>query len=196
VLSCAVLEDAALLRDVTTGRITDAQWRTVLSDRLHASHGDAGPEAVRRWSRSPGLVVAEVLEIVRAARLRFTVALLSNATTRLEHDLASLGLDGEFDAVFNSSRLGVAKPDPSIFQIACARLGTAPGQCAFIDDSLPNVEAAERAGMIGHQFTDHRSLRDFLDGLTADLTHPQPALSVSVPPTYEGKVHADQRGCP
>ena len=40
------------------------------------------------------------------------MALLSDATDRLPRDLQRLGPDGELDAVFNSSELGLAKPDP------------------------------------------------------------------------------------
>lgn len=52
------------------------------------------------------------------------------------------------DAVFISSMLGVAKPSPKIFVLACERLGTTPERCAYVGDSFgPDVVGAASAHM-------------------------------------------------
>ena len=51
------------------------------------------------------------------------MVLLSNATDRLEEDLERLGVLHEVDEVYNSSRLGLAKPDPRIFAAVTATKG-------------------------------------------------------------------------
>ena len=51
---------------------------------------------------------------VRAAGL--PVGLATNATDRLDADLARLGLVGEVDVVVNSSAIGVHKPAPEFFE--------------------------------------------------------------------------------
>lgn len=79
---------------------------------LEATYGAPAGHAVADWSAHAGNVDEHALRLVRSQRAHRRVALISNATSRLETDLATLGLDNEFDAVFNSSRLGVAKPDP------------------------------------------------------------------------------------
>ncbi len=56
----------------------------------------------------------------------------------------------------------LVKPDPAIYALALDRFGLAPGAGLFVDDRLENVEAAERAGLAGHHFTD-------ADRLAADL---------------------------
>lgn len=104
-------------------------------------------ELVARWSAATGRVDAEVVALLRAFRARGPVVLVSNATTRLEVDLAALGLDGEFDAVVNTSRIGVAKPDPRVLDAAAERAGVAPGRCLFVDDTLGHVQAARAAGV-------------------------------------------------
>jgi putative hydrolase of the HAD superfamily len=91
------------------------------------------------------------------------LALFSNASTRLESELASCGLDVEFDVVFNSSRLGMAKPDPEAFLTVARLLAVSPERCLFVDDRMSNVEGARAAGMQAEPFTDVASLRALLE---------------------------------
>ncbi|MFC3891780.1 HAD-IA family hydrolase [Lentzea rhizosphaerae] len=135
--------EPALLRRAVTGEITDEQWR-----------GQAGLAA------TPGEVIGEALALVRAARKQCFVALLTNATTRLEADLALLGLDVEFDAVFSSARLGVAKPDHAIFRRVLDELGYATA--VFCDDTAENVVAACEVGLDGVHVPDTAALRTAL----------------------------------
>ena len=39
-----------------------------------------------------------------------------------------------FDAIIESSKAGVRKPDPRIYQMMCELLGVAPGACVYLDD--------------------------------------------------------------
>ncbi len=141
--------DPEQLEAVLTGRISDAQWRAAVADVLVGRHGPGGAAAVAEWTSLHGRVDDAVLRIVRKERARRPVALLTNATDRLRADLDRLGLAGEVDAVFNSSELGLAKPDERVFALACASLELAPAQCLFVDDTPVNVRAAERLGMTG-----------------------------------------------
>ena len=55
-----------------------------------------------------------------------------------------------FDAVVDSSEVGVRKPDPAIFSLALHELGgIAPEHAVFLDDFPGNVAAARRLGMHG-----------------------------------------------
>ena len=51
------------------------------------------------------------------------------------------------------------KPDAAIYQLALRRFGLAEGEGLFIDDSLPNVEAARANGFHAHHFIDALTLR-------------------------------------
>jgi 2-haloacid dehalogenase/putative hydrolase of the HAD superfamily len=63
------------------------------------------------------------------------------------------------DVVVVSGAEGVIKPDPAIYEIACARTGLRPRDMLFVDDSLANVEAARALGFHVHHFTDPAALR-------------------------------------
>lgn len=52
----------------------------------------------------------------------------------------------------------MTKPGAAIYRLALERFGLAPGEGLFIDDSLPNVEAARANGFIAHHFTDAEAL--------------------------------------
>lgn len=61
-----------------------------------------------------------------------------------------LPLEELFDAVVDSSEVGVRKPNPEIFLRALAEIGgVAASRSIFLDDHPGNVAAAERLGMQG-----------------------------------------------
>lgn len=64
-----------------------------------------------------------------------------------------------FDTLVWSYKLGIAKPEPAIFQYALNQLGTAAEETLFIDDKPVNVEAARALGMQGLAYTTLAALR-------------------------------------
>lgn len=136
-----------LLSEVTTGRISDAAWREVVAKRLTEAHpGADGTLAVQRWSTPNGEMIDGVMDVVSDPRTVGPVCLLTNATDRLETDLAALGILNAFDHIFNSSVIGAAKPDAQIYAHIESVLGVAPGKIAYVDDSEGNVAAARDRG--------------------------------------------------
>ncbi|MEU4540254.1 HAD-IA family hydrolase [Streptosporangium sp. NPDC023825] len=155
----------SLLHSAITGEITDEQWRSAVAANLAGTCGsaDRARAVVTAWSDVVPRVDQEVVALLTRAREVATVALVSNATTRLEQDLAGQGLDGLADIVVNTARIGVAKPDPRVFLIAAERTGTSVQRCLFVDDTLANVAAAREAGMTAFH---HRRVEDLRDALS------------------------------
>ena len=59
-------------------------------------------------------------------------------------------VDELFEAVIDSSAVGMRKPDPRIYQLALERMDVSrPESSAFLDDFEPNVTAARDLGMHG-----------------------------------------------
>ena len=52
-----------------------------------------------------------------------------------------------FDAVILSGEVGIAKPNPVIFEMMAERLGLRTGDCVMIDDAEVNCAGADAAGM-------------------------------------------------
>ncbi len=52
-----------------------------------------------------------------------------------------------FDHVIESSKAGVRKPDPRIYQMMCEKLGVEPAECIYLDDLGINCKPASQLGM-------------------------------------------------
>jgi putative hydrolase of the HAD superfamily len=58
-----------------------------------------------------------------------------------------------FDHVIESSKVGIRKPDPRIYQMMCDALGAAPSQCVYLDDLGINCKPAAALGMAAIKVT-------------------------------------------
>lgn len=56
-------------------------------------------------------------------------------------------LRGHFDIFVESAIVGLRKPDPKIYELACRELGVAPDSTAFLDDIGRNLKPARTLGM-------------------------------------------------
>jgi putative hydrolase of the HAD superfamily len=52
-----------------------------------------------------------------------------------------------FDAIVESSKTGIRKPDPRIYQMMCELLGVTPKACVYLDDLGINCKPAALLGM-------------------------------------------------
>ncbi len=91
----------------------------------------------------------EVLSLTRRARAEgVKVAALSNSWGTGDYDpYDGWGLDEMFDAVVISDQVHLRKPDPTIFLLTAGKLGLAPSDCLFVDDTEHNLPDAARLGM-------------------------------------------------
>ena len=152
-----------------TGRLTYREWMDEIRRRVIDRHGGSVAGALDEWEANVGLVDTEMLDVVRTVRRQARVALLSNATTRLRSDLHKLDLIDELDVIFNTAEIGVAKPDPEVFQHVLVELGISAGQALFIDDLAVNVEGARAVGITAHQHVDRAGTVDFLRSCGIDV---------------------------
>lgn len=53
----------------------------------------------------------------------------------------------KFDHVVESSKVGVRKPEPRFYEIACELAGVEPTECVFLDDLGINLKPARAMGM-------------------------------------------------
>lgn len=153
--------DDDLLQAAVTGRVSDEQWRCQVAEALTPACGSSerARELVRAWNALTGRVDGDVVDLLVALRSKVPVVLVSNATTRLEKYLAAIGLGDTFDAVINTARIGVAKPDPRVFEIAARRVEADLKRCLFVDDTAGHVAAAQAAGMTGLHYQHIEQLR-------------------------------------
>jgi len=77
------------------------------------------------------------------------LALLSNAPSSFGRAVEEQGWAKNFRHLVFSGDLGVAKPDPAIWEALARQLDTTPGDCVFFDDRQSNIDGAVEAGMGG-----------------------------------------------
>jgi putative hydrolase of the HAD superfamily len=85
------------------------------------------------------------LRELRARGLR--TAIVSNCDHSTRPIVDELGLEREADAVVLSFEVGVAKPDPRIYQAALDALAARPEEAVFVDDQAAYCEGAEAIGI-------------------------------------------------
>ena len=153
-----------LLQQAITGRITHHDWLAETVRQLSRDWpADHARDAVDDWADALPTINPTVRDLVAGWRRAVPVVLITNATDRLDRDLAIVGLDDAFDDVINSFAIGHAKPDPAIFAAAVGRAGVPADRTLFIDDSPGNVAAAMESGLIGYRFDgDTDRLRTFV----------------------------------
>ncbi len=148
------------------GQVSFDVWTDAVEHRLAANYDAASAHAVvSGWRAYRGDLDREMVELVAAVREVVPVALLSNAHDQLPRDLVDLGLGDAFDVVVCSALVGLAKPDPRIYEYAAAQFGVAPSECFFTDDLEPNVSAARALGIDAVVFMGPGALRAELSAL-------------------------------
>ena len=172
----AIAFEKELLDAGMTGALEYYEWADLIGRRIADRHGCDAVAVTQAFKDLRWTVDHEVVALLREVRTagRAKLALFSNASTRLEEDLASRDLHLEFDVVFNSARLGLAKPDPNAFRTVASQLGVPPERCLFVDDTIPNVHGARAASMQAEPFTDVTALRSLLEeaGLLGESSAP------------------------
>ena len=72
-----------------------------------------------------------------------------------------------FDHVIESSKAGVRKPDPRIYQMMCSALKAEPGSCIYLDDLGINCKPAAILGMAAIKVTSGQQALTELGALLA-----------------------------
>ena len=88
----------------------------------------------------------ETLEELR--RRGFKRGLISVCSSDVEEAWAETELAPHVDDVVLSCAVGMRKPDPRIYELACERLGVRPSECLFVGDGANDeLAGARRVGM-------------------------------------------------
>ena len=102
----------------------------------------------------------------RLAEEGYGVYLLTNAGPAFRRYCERIPAWDIFRGVVVSCEEHLLKPDARIFQLLCDRYGLVPAECLFVDDTEPNVEGAQRAGMRGFHYTgEAAALEVFIAGM-------------------------------
>ncbi len=112
--------------------------------------GDSKEELYRKLVREGCLEpLPGVMDWVRRLREQGWLQAVASSAPRknIEVVLEVMGLAGFFEALVSAEDVTAGKPDPQVFQKGAERLGMLASRCIVVEDAVPGVEAARRAGM-------------------------------------------------
>ena len=142
----------------TTGEMSRSEWAASVGDRV------GSPKAAAEWQVASAVVDWELIEVVRATRATgVPAAILTNGTSAIDSELTDLGINHEFDYVFNSFDIGFAKPDHRVFHHVIRRLRLASADVTYLDDTAGHVVSASELGIDARLYEGIHSLRAVLD---------------------------------
>jgi putative hydrolase of the HAD superfamily len=136
-------EALALLRGLETGELDEAAFEPRFAALLGLDNHEG---LIGRLFAGLGPDEA-MIGAIRAARARdISTGLITNSWGLGIYERGPVDL---FDATVISGDVGMHKPQPEIYRLACERLGVEPREAVFVDDLRENVTGAEAVGMAG-----------------------------------------------
>ena len=132
------------------GELTVATFRAPFEADCRAHGIEVDGAAVMAAIAAAGVARPAMLEAIRRLRAHgLRVGALTNNWRREgpENDVMPRHLRDHFDAFIESRVVGLRKPDPRIYLLACRELGVEPARTAFLDDIGGNLKAARALGM-------------------------------------------------
>jgi epoxide hydrolase-like predicted phosphatase len=139
-------------RRATLGQATDEDvWASVAAA---LSLDPPTAQQLRHDYFADDRVDARLMDFIRKLRSRVQVGMITNAWPDVRGYLEDVfRIADAFDPLIVSAEVGLAKPDPRIYQVMLERLGLEPAQAVFVDDFEDNVAGARWVGMQAVHFT-------------------------------------------
>ena len=110
----------------------------------------------------------ELVGYIRGLRANYRTGLISNAWPEIRREIENeWRIADAFDDLIISAEVGLAKPDPRIYQLALKALGVEASQAIFVDDFIENLEAASALGMHTVRFRNRTQAQQQVESLLA-----------------------------
>jgi putative hydrolase of the HAD superfamily len=130
------------------GELTVQAWCAPFEADCRAHGVAVDGQRLMQYIAEAGRERPQMLRAIARLRARgLRVGALTNNWAREDKEPAPHRLRPHFDVVIESQAVGMRKPDPRIYQLACRELGVAPAETAFLDDIGLNLKSARALGM-------------------------------------------------
>lgn len=158
-----------------TGGFSEAEMRESYADALGLSPEQVDQLMTDVWDWYCGELDEQLTAYVRGLRPRVRTGIVSNsADGARREETRRYGFPELVDDIVYSDEVGLAKPAPEIYMLACQRLAVSPNEAAFVDDFPASVEGAARVGM--HAIL-HESTPDTIRAVDALIQHQWPTVT-------------------
>lgn len=184
-----------LIRQINSANHHENAWALFERNEIDAARFDQLflEESTARGHPVPGSAVLPLLSgaprprmvaALKACKQRFKVGCITNNVASMhspgqDEGQRAAGAMAQvmplFDAIIESSKAGVRKPDPRIYLMMCELLAVQPANCVYLDDLGINCKPAAALGMTAIKVVDvDQTLADLAKatGLTFDAEEP------------------------
>ncbi|WP_309606709.1 HAD-IA family hydrolase [Phenylobacterium sp.] len=169
---CGLPKD--LIRKINSANPHDNAWALFERNEIDTAHFDRLflDESTALGHPVPGSAVLPLLSgalrpamvaALRTCKRHFKVGCITNNVVSMhspgqDEAQRAAGAMGQvmplFDAIIESSKAGVRKPDPRIYLMMCELLAVAPANCIYLDDLGINCKPAAALGMTAIKVID------------------------------------------
>ena len=98
-----------------------------------------------------------LFDYYKSLKSNFEIAMYTSGTLQNAKDIKDK-VSETFSKVYSASELGISKKDPNSYILIADKLKKETSEILFIDDTLANVEAAQRAGVNAVRFQSNEVL--------------------------------------
>ena len=100
------------------------------------------------------------VELLKSLKgLGYKIGLITNCSAEVPLIMKNTELLNFFDVTIFSASVGMKKPDPQIYNLACEQLGVEPNECLYIGDGDSNeLSGASQLGMYAVMIRDPNEL--------------------------------------
>ncbi len=152
------------------GKVSEPEAARRVRDILKLSREQLEELLKDTWEEYLGTLNSALADFFARLRPRYRTAIVSNSFVGArERERQRYRFEELCDTIVYSHEVGVEKPDPRIYRIACERLSVAPEAVVFLDDVSDNVAAAEALGMLAVTYrSNEQALPELLEMLARE----------------------------
>jgi putative hydrolase of the HAD superfamily len=157
------LADKRIFEKFDTGSLSPEQFRIDLCGIMNQKVSDA--EVDQAWNCLLLDFPAHRVHLLQQLRKNYRVFLLSNTNiihywwySQQFYENYGIKFTSLFDTLFLSYEIGIHKPDAGIYTYVLENAQIKAEESVFFDDSLINIEAAEKLGIAGKQITESKDV--------------------------------------
>jgi epoxide hydrolase-like predicted phosphatase len=153
-----IMFDSQAWQDALVGRISETEFWYGIGPALGLESCRMVDEFRKRYHADESINKG-VLKLIHRLHGGYKLAVLSNHPPGLTEWLSDWEILDLFDVVYCSGDEGMAKPDPTVYNLTLKRLGTLPYEAIFIDDTIGHVKAARNVGIHAILFIESEQLK-------------------------------------
>ncbi len=130
----------------------------------YAQITDKPQEEIEEYLMNEHCLNQDLVDVIKSLKTKYKIGMISNIGADWYERLVPEDVRLLFDQTILSGEVGMVKPYPEIFELACFKFNMKPSEMIFIDDILDNCEGARAVGI---QSIHYKNTAQVVSGLNS-----------------------------